>query len=98
MTPEEVNKLFLDHESRISRHSEDIKTLFEQQKTIKEIAKSTQDMATHLTALTEQVRAMNQRVSSFEDEKAKKGFAIWQIVVSAALGAVVTFIISRILV
>ena len=98
MNIEQLTEKFIDHESRLSKHTEDIKTLFEQQKAIKELAESTQCMATNIAALTEQVKSMNTRVSAFEEEKQKKGFAIWQIIASAALGAIVTFIISRILV
>lgn len=98
MNIEQLTEKFIDHESRLSKHTEDIKTLFEQQKAIKELAESTQCMATNIAALTEQVKSMNTRVSAFEEEKQKKGFAIWQIIASAALGAIVTFIISRMLV
>ena len=95
MNIEQLTEKFIDHESRLSKHTEDIKTLFEQQKAIKELAESTQCVATNIAALTEQVKSMNTRVSAFEEEKQKKGFAIWQIIASAALGAIVTFIISR---
>lgn len=97
MNTEQLTEKIIDHESRLSKHTEDIKTLFEQQKAIKDLAESTQCMATNIAALTEQVKSMNTRVSAFEEEKAKRGFAIWQIVASAALGAAVTFIVSKML-
>lgn len=97
MNTEQLTEKILNHESRLSKHTEDIKTLFEQQKAINDLAKSTQSMATNLATLTEQVKSMNDRVSSFEEEKAKKGFAIWQIVISAALGGVITYVMTNLL-
>ena len=97
MNTEQLTEKILNHESRLSKHTEDIKTLFEQQKAINDLAKSTQSMATNLATLTEQVKSMNDRVSTFEEEKAKKGFAIWQIVISAALGGVITYVMTNLL-
>ena len=97
MTSDAVVEKILDHESRISKHTEDIKTLFEQQKTIRDLANSTQDMATNVAALTEQIKSLNSRVVAFEEDKGKKNFAVWQIIVSALLGGTITYIVSTFL-
>ena len=92
-----VEDIIIDHESRISKHTEDIKTLFEQQKDIRDLAKATQEMAKNMAALTEQMKSMDGRMMAFEEAKGKKSFAIWQIVMSALLGGTIAYIISTIL-
>ena len=97
MNQENVVEKLLDHESRISKHTEDIKNLFEQQKDIRKLADATQEMAKNMAALTEQMKSMDGRMMAFEEDKGKKGFAIWQIVMSALVGGVVTYIVTNLL-
>ena len=91
-----TERVFLIGE-RISAHDQEIKTLFNQQKNIEKLAESTHELAQSVKELTVRINTVDDRLELIENEKKQKNFAIWQIVMSAVIGGVATYIISNIL-
>jgi hypothetical protein len=81
----------------IARHDEQIKTLFLQQADIKGLADSTHSLALSVEKLTQKVVALEEDFAVISDEKRQKGFAVWQIIVSALIGGVATYIFTHVL-
>ena len=84
----------IKHSEKIAAHDEEIKTLFNQQKNIEKLAQTTQELALSVKELTAHMCGVEDRLEIIEGEKRQKGFAIWQIVVSAIAGGAVTYLIT----
>ena len=97
MNTEQLTEKVFEHSEKIAKHEEDIKTLFNLQKTIEKLADSTHEVAESVRALTIKAEDTEGRLNIIEGEKRQKNYAVWQIAVSAALGAVITFLITNIL-
>lgn len=88
----ELTSRVIEHGEKISAHDEEIKTLFNQQKNIEKLATTTQELALSMKELTAHMCGVEDRLEIIEGEKRQKGFAIWQIVVSAIVGGAVTYL------
>lgn len=90
----ELTDRVVKHGEKIVAHDEEIKTLFNQQKNIEKLAQTTQELALSVKELTAHMCGVEDRLEIIEGEKRQKGFAIWQIVVSAVVGGVVTYLVA----
>ena len=88
----ELTSRVIEHGEKISAHDEEIKTLFNQQKNIEKLATTTQELALSMKELTAHMCGVEDRLEVIEGEKRQKGFAVWQIVVSAIVGGVATYL------
>ena len=93
----ELTSRVIEHGEKISAHDEEIKTLFNQQKNIEKLATTTQELALSMKELTAHMCGVEDRLEIIEGEKRQKGFAIWQIVVSAIVGGAVTYLATSLL-
>lgn len=93
----ELTKKAFEHGELLARHEGDIKTLFNNQKDIKSLAESTQDLALSVKELAGRMSEVDERLELIESEKRQKGFALWQIIMSALVGGVITYAITAIL-
>lgn len=92
-----LTKHVVEHGEMLARHDSDIQTLFRQQDSIEKLTDSTHKLAISVGKLTDKVAAVDERLDNIEGEKRQKGFAIWQIVMSAVLGGAVTYLVTMIL-
>lgn len=74
---------------KVARHDEQIKTLFEQQNTIKGLTESTHALAVSVQKLTDKIASQDERLDAIEDSAKYKSRAIWSSIVSGILGAAV---------
>lgn len=74
---------------KVARHDEQIKTLFEQQNTIKGLTESTHALALSVQKLTDKISSQDERLDAIEDSAKYKRRAIWSSIVSGILGAAV---------
>lgn len=88
----ELTDRVVKHGEKIAAHDEEIKTLFNQQKNIEKLAQTTQELALSVKNLTAHMCGVEDRLEIIESEKRQKGFAVWQIVLSAIVGGVVTYL------
>lgn len=85
-------------ETAFAHHDEQIKTLFANQKIIEKLADSVQELAESIAIQTEQIKNMDKRLSSIEDSSKYKNRTIWACVVTGILGAIVSYVISSVLI
>lgn len=97
MDTEKLTQHVIDHGKLLAKHDSDIKTLYQQQRNIEKLTESTHSLALSVEKLTGRVSDVNKRLDSVESEKRQKGFAIWQIVVSAVLGGALTYLVAVVL-
>lgn len=76
-------------EAAFARHDEQIKTLFNQQKEIKDIAESTNKLALALEKLTAEMCSQKTRLEAIEETARYKNRTVWACVVTGVLGAIV---------
>lgn len=93
----ELTDRVVKHGEKIVAHDEEIKTLFNQQKNIERLANTTQELALSVKDLTAHMCGVEDRLETIENEKKQKSLAMWQAVVSAVIGGVITFIITSLL-
>lgn len=74
---------------KVARHDEQIKTLFEQQATIRGLTESTHVLALSVQKLTDKIASQDERLDAIEDSARYKSRAIWSSIVSGVLGAAV---------
>ena len=94
MDLKEITNRVFEHGEIISAHEQEIKTLFNQQKNIEKLATTTQELALSMKELTAHMCGVEDRLEIIEGEKRQKGFAIWQIVVSAIVGGAATYLVT----
>ena len=97
MDTHELTAKVFQYEKTLAEHQEKIHTLFNQQKNIEKLANSTQELALSVKELAGRVNDVDDRLELIESEKRQKGYALWQIVMSAFIGGVVTYIVTAIL-
>lgn len=87
-----------DNGERLARHTEQIKTLFAQQEQIEKLAESTHALALSIEKLTNRVCSVEDDLNVINAEKRQKSFAVWQIIVSALVGGIATYVLTHILI
>ena len=97
MDMSEITTRVIEHGQTLAAHEEELKTLFNRQRDIEKLANTTQELALSMKELTAHMCGVEDRLEIIEGEKRKKGFAVWQAVVSAFIGGVITFIITSLL-
>ena len=97
MTNEQLTERVIDNSEEISALHEQVKTLFESTKQIKDIVESTNRIALNVETMAQGLSNVDRRLEFIEDEKYKKGFAVWQAVVCGAAGFIISFLLSNIL-
>lgn len=93
-----VDERLQEHGEHLARHDEQIKTLFTQQADIKGLADSTHSLALSVEKLTQKVVALEEDIEIMSEEKRNKGFAVWQIIMSAIIGGAATFVLTHVLI
>lgn len=93
----ELTSRVIAHGEKLVAHEEEIKTLFNQQKNIESLAASSYELAQSVKELTIKVNNVDERLEVIEGEKRNKGFAIWQIAMSAIIGGAITYCITLLL-
>lgn len=86
-----------DWETAFAHHDEQIKTLFNNQKIIEKLADSVQELAESIATQTEQIKNMDKRLSSIEDNAKYKNRTVWACVVTGILGAAIAAVMTMIL-
>lgn len=86
-----------DIEITLAQHTEQIKTLFEGVKENKKLTESVQKLALSVERLTLQMTQQEERIEAIEDNAKFKWRTVWSCVASAILGAIVAFVMGRIL-
>ena len=108
---ENVDEILRGYAGDLARHEAQIKTLFEQQKEIRELAKSTNNLAIAVEKLAEQYKsiggrfddvddkfkAINERLEVIENDKRYKANIIWACVTTGIIGACITFVMTKVL-
>lgn len=94
MNLEQLTEKTVAHEAKLAAHDEELKTLFRRQDELQTLAKSTQDLAISVRELAGKLKDVDGRLETIEEDKKKKGFAIWQIAVSAILGGALTYLVT----
>ena len=94
---DKITERLQEHGEHLARHDEQIKSLFLQQADIKGLADSTHSLALSVEKLTQKVVVLEENIEEMNDERRKKGFAVWQIVTYAVVGGAVTFLVTQIL-
>lgn len=97
MDTHELTAKVFQYEKTLAEHQEKIHTLFNQQKNIEKLASSTQELALSVKELAGRVNDVDDRLELIESEKRQKGYALWQIVISALIGGVITYVITAVL-
>ena len=81
----------------LAQHSEQIKTLFNGLEENKKLTESVQKLALSVERLTLQLSQQEERIEAIEDNAKFKWRTVWSCVASAILGAIVAFVMGRIL-
>ena len=79
------------------RHAEQIKTLFERQKEIKELTESVHTIAMSLKDTKGELKGVNERLERIEETTRYKSRTVWACLVTGVLGAAVAYAVSTIL-
>lgn len=94
---ENIDEILMEHTSELAEHGQQIKTLFEQQKEIRELARSTNNLAISVEKLAEQFKNIDNRICAIEDNNKYKLNIIWACVTTGIIGALITFIMTKVL-
>ncbi|MBR5298537.1 MAG: hypothetical protein IKU29_11830 [Parabacteroides sp.] len=94
MNVEQLTQKTIEHEAKLAAYGEDLKTLFAQQQDIRILTESTKDLAISVRDVATKINDMDDRLEVIEQDKRQKGFAIWQIIVSAILGGALTYLVT----
>ena len=97
MDTHELTVKVFQYEKTLAEHQEKIHTLFNQQKNIEKLASSTQELALSVKELAGRVNDVDDRLEIIESDKRQKGYALWQVIVSATLSGLATFIVTNLL-
>lgn len=103
MTNEELTQKFVELDERVSRHTEQLKTAFNQISDVKSIAESVHKLATTVEILTigqksttEKLDKISNEIEEIKDKPAKRWDSATTVVITAILTAVVTFLLTQI--
>ena len=97
MDTHELTAKVFQYEKTLAEHQEKIHTLFNQQRNIEKLATSTQELALSVKELAGRVNDVDDRLEIIESERRQKGYAVWQIIMSAVVGGAATFIVTSII-
>ena len=92
-----IDEIIMLHSTEIAKQEQQIKTLFEQQKEIRELAKSTNNLALAVEKLAEQFKNVDGRIGAIENDKRYHANIIWACVATGVIGAAITFLMTSLL-
>lgn len=81
----------------MAAHTEEIKTLFQQQKQITSLAESTNRLALSVEKLAGQMEGHEERLSEIEEGSRYKGRTIWACVATGILSAAIAYVMTALL-
>lgn len=101
MNNEELTKKVIELDERATRHTEQIKTLFNQSSEIKDIAKSVHELATTVRLLASNQERSNTKMDKISSEieeikgrPARRWDSVVAVVISAVATALVTYLLT----
>lgn len=100
MTTEELTTRVVDLEERAARHTEQIKTIFNQITDVRKIADGVQELALAMRTLAIEQKEIGKKVSSLSEDMEEirmKPAKRWDLIVTSLLSATVTAIGAYIL-
>lgn len=97
MTNEQLTERVVENCESISALQQQVKTLFESTKQIKDIAESTNRIALNVETMAQGLSNVDKRLELIEDNRNKKIFAVWQATVCGVVGFVVSFVLNTLL-
>lgn len=81
----------------VSGHTEQIRTLFEQQKEIKDLTKATNSLAISVEKLADKVLNVDERLDCIEKGEKQKHFELWKVLVPGVIGALIMYAVNYML-
>ena len=93
----ETEEILMAHTTELARQNEQIKTLFEQQKEIRELTKSTNNLTVAIEKLVDRFESVDKRVCAIEGNSTYKTNVVWACVVTGVIGAIIAFVVENIL-
>lgn len=97
MEVDKVTDKIMEHEGKIAKVESDIKTLFNQQKSIEKLVDTTQSLAISVEKLASKVNDVDDRLDCIENSEKQKNFEVWRAIVPTAIVGIVSFLIARLL-
>ena len=97
MDTDKVTDKIMEHEGRIAKAESDIKTLFNQQKSIEKLVDSTQTLAISVEKLASKVNDVDDRLDCIEKGEKQKHFEIWKVLVPGVVGALIMYAVNYML-
>lgn len=102
MTNEELTKKVIDLDERVTRHTEQIKTCFNQIEEAKSMAESVHKLATTVEILALEQKATNkkmdkltQEVEEIKEKPAKRWDNVSSVIITAIATAFITYILTQ---
>lgn len=100
MTEEALSQRLLDHDERITRHTEQLKTAFSQIAETRRLAESMHKLATSVELLAHEQKSVSDKVDALTgdvEEIKTKPARRWDSAVSLVLTAVITALVTLLL-
>lgn len=102
MTTEELTQKIIEVDERVTRHTEQLKTVFNQITETRKMADSVHDLATSVKLLTqgqtnigEKVDNLSRDVDEIKNRPAKRWDSASTVVITAVITAIVAFILTQ---
>ena len=97
MDTSHLTEKVLEHEAMLAAHTQELKTLFNQQKNIEQLTENTRMLAESVRELTVKMNDVSERVQVIEEEGRQRRFAVWQIVMTAVLGGIAGYVLNMLI-
>ncbi|MEA5004324.1 MAG: hypothetical protein VB081_12625 [Christensenella sp.] len=81
----------------VKGHEQQIRTLFEQQKEIKDLTKATNSLAISVEKLADKVLNVDERLDCIEKGEKQKHFELWKVLVPGVVGALIMYAVNYML-
>lgn len=102
MTNEELTSKYVSLDERVTRHTEQIKTCFNQIDEAKSMAESVHKLATTVEILVQEQQSTNEKmdkltheVEEIKEKPAKRWDSVTTVIITAVVTAVVTYILTQ---
>ena len=101
MTNEELTSKYVSLDERVTRHTEQIKTCFNQIDEAKSMAESVHKLATTVEILVREQQSTNEKMDKLTHEveeikeKPAKRWTVTTVIITAVVTAVVTYILTQ---
>ena len=102
MNAEDLTKKVIDLDERVTRHTEQIKTCFNQIEETRSMAESVHKLATTVEILALELKTTNkkmdkltQEVEEIKEKPAKRWDSVVSVFITAVATAIITFLLTR---